>query len=81
MAKDTHVTIKVEEISSPLQFLDPALVEEVVDVLTKRFETQIQIKSVAFLSEPERRNVVARIILESPSNGTPPSLILKQSLK
>ncbi len=80
MAKDTSAIIKTEETSNPLQFLDPALVEEVVDVLTKRFETQGQIKSVVFLSGPERRNVVVRIILESPSNGAPASLIFKQSL-
>lgn len=80
MAKDTGVTIKAEYASNPLQFLRPALLEEVVGVLTKRFEAQVQIKSVDFLSEPERRNVVVRIILESPSNGVPASLILKQSL-
>jgi hypothetical protein len=60
--------------------VDDNILKEVVDLLTKRFETPVQIKSVQFLSEPERRNILLRIILDNPQNGAPTSVILKQAL-
>ncbi len=56
------------------------ILQEVVDILSERFKTNIQIKSAVQLSEPERRNLVLRITLNAPSKNVPASLILKQSL-
>jgi len=79
MVKDTSANTNKDR-SDSVQFIEPIILEEVVDILKKRFETQVQIKSVQFLSEPERRNVLLRIILEDPQSGAPNSLILKQAL-
>ena len=78
MEKNASVIIESDEVSSPLQILEPTLLKEMIDVLTKRFKTQIQIKSVVFLSEPERRNLVLKISLESELNGVPDSLDIKE---
>ncbi len=63
------------------QAIDPLLLEEVVDILFHRFKTHVQIKSVCVLSAPSRRNLILRIIFQNPSNGSPKSLILKQSVR
>ena len=60
--------------------IDPKLLQETVAILSKRFDTNVQIQSVAQLSESERRNLILRITLNSPSQDVPKSLILKQSL-
>lgn len=57
---------------------DPILSQEIVNILSKRFNFDIQIKSTTQLSDPERPNIVHRIMLESFSNEVPKSLILKQ---
>lgn len=80
MAKTTNMTINPDEETNPAQFIDPALLEEVIDIISKSFESPIQTKSVVFLSDPDRRNVVVRIVLENPPNGMLHSMILKQSL-
>ncbi|MDA0782463.1 MAG: phosphotransferase [Proteobacteria bacterium] len=59
--------------------LDPNIKQEVLGILAKSFSHDIQIKSVIRLSKPERRNLILRIILQSPSGKTPQSLIFKQS--
>ncbi|MCE3231303.1 MAG: aacA-aphD [Alphaproteobacteria bacterium] len=79
MEQDRNVN-QDKERSEPLQSVDPAILEEAVDILSKRFLAPIQIKSVQFLSEPERRNVLLRITLEDSPNGVPTSVILKQAL-
>lgn len=75
-----NMTINHSEAMNPSQFIEPALLEEVIDILSRRFKFPAQIKLVVFLSDPDRRNVVVRITLENPSNGMPRSLVLKQSL-
>jgi hypothetical protein len=59
--------------------VDPLLLQEVVRILSAHFALEVEIKSVIFLSKPERRNLVLRIILQSPLNGMPTSVIFKQS--
>ncbi len=49
-------------------------------MLQQRFASSCKIKSVVFLSEADRRNVVLRLYLESTSDDISVSLILKQSL-
>ncbi|WP_238400511.1 GNAT family N-acetyltransferase [Legionella bononiensis] len=62
------------------QLINPEVLREVKNLLLTRFATEPNIESIDFLSEPERRNSVLRITLESPKNGVPDSIILKQSL-
>ncbi len=60
--------------------VDPALLDQALKVLRKRFSNDCIIASAECLSNPERRNVIARIWLHSPSGDAPSSVILKQSL-
>lgn len=62
------------------QLINPEVLREVKNLLQERFATELNIESVDFLSEPERRNSVLRITLENAKNGVPKSIILKQSL-
>lgn len=68
------------EISNYSRTTDSALLQEATHVLSEHFKTNIQIKSVVQLSEPERRNLILRITLNNPPKEVPESLILKQSL-
>ncbi|MEI8124465.1 MAG: hypothetical protein WCG42_01770 [Parachlamydiaceae bacterium] len=56
------------------------VLKEVVDILSNRFNTQIQVGTIIQLSEQERRNLILRINIQSPSAGVPKSIILKQAL-
>ncbi|HHF0526639.1 TPA: GNAT family N-acetyltransferase, partial [Legionella anisa] len=56
------------------------VLQKTIQILQQHFATQIEINSIQFLSEKERRNSVARIALKSKSNSVPKSIILKQSL-
>ena len=56
------------------------VLKEVVDILSNRFNTQIQVGSIIQLSEQERRNLILRINIQNPSAGVPKSIILKQTL-
>ncbi len=55
------------------------IVKEAIDILSKRFDTEVHVHSVVQLSEPDRRNLLLRIYLQSPS-GVPKSVLLKQSV-
>lgn len=59
--------------------LDPLVLQEVIDILSKRFEEKIQIRSVAQLSEPTRSNRLLRLSLQNPEKKVPASLIFKQT--
>jgi len=61
--------------------LNPSVSKEVVDILSAHFDTKIQIKSAVPLSGSERRNLILRISVVSPSKGLPASFIFKQTLK
>ena len=67
-------------MSSDKQVINPNVIRAAQQLLQDRFETPCEVKSVVFLSEPERRNVVLRLCLENKSDRIPASLILKQSL-
>lgn len=56
------------------------LIQEVQEILTINFQTEIKVKSVEHLSEETRRNLVLRIYLEATSNKIPKTIIFKQSL-
>lgn len=58
--------------------IDPSLLTEIKKVLLDHFGKEIQIKSIVQLSEPKRRNLILRIILQ-PTEKFPHSLILKQT--
>jgi hypothetical protein len=60
--------------------INPDMLQKIIHILQDCFATEVQIKQVSFLSEPDRRNKVARLFLHSTSSAIPKSLILKQSL-
>ena len=47
------------------QVINPNVIQEAQHLLQQRFATPCEVKSVIFLSEPERRNVVLRLNLEN----------------
>lgn len=61
--------------------INPVIRQKTLDILRERFKpADVDINSVVFLSEPERRNVLIRINLASTSESVPRSIILKQVL-
>ena len=60
--------------------VNPDILRKVKELLQIRFATELNIGSVLFLSEPDRRNIVLRIMLQSTIDTVPNSIILKQSL-
>lgn len=61
------------------QIINESILQKATQILSDHFKEKIAIKTVEFLSEPERRNVVLRLILNS-SESKPQTAILKQSL-
>lgn len=66
---------------APMQNLDQDILNKAKQILEYHFEANIEISSVYFLSEAERRNLIARLFIESKTKGIPKSIILKQSLR
>jgi RimJ/RimL family protein N-acetyltransferase len=62
------------------QLVNSEVLQKVEELLQARFSREINIGSVHFLSEPDRRNIVLRIVLENAADTVPNSIILKQSL-
>lgn len=62
------------------QQANPELIKKAKQLLSAHFNTTIDIESVVFLSEPDRRNIVLRLGLAHHSNNAPKTVILKQSL-
>ncbi|WP_419419770.1 phosphotransferase [Legionella sp. D16C41] len=62
------------------QIIDTKVIQAAQDLLQQRFVNACEIRSITFLSEPERRNIVLRLYLEKNFVDIPDSLILKQSL-
>ncbi|MFN7709549.1 MAG: phosphotransferase [Holosporales bacterium] len=60
------------------QILDPNLHQKVETILQSHLGTQVRVIHHEILSEPERRNFIARLFLEGHTRY--PSVILKQSL-
>lgn len=65
---------------SDKQTIKPNVLQEAQRLLQQYFAVPCEVKSVTFLSEPERRNVVLRLYLEKKFDYIPASIILKQSL-
>jgi GNAT superfamily N-acetyltransferase len=62
------------------QQANPELIKKAKQRLSAHFNTTIDIDSVVFLSEPDRRNIVLRLGLAHHGNKAPKTVILKQSL-
>lgn len=56
------------------------IIKDAIDILSKHFNATIQAQSIVQLSEPQRRNLLLRIYLQSPHTEVPSSVILKQTL-
>ncbi|WP_050566942.1 GNAT family N-acetyltransferase, partial [Legionella pneumophila] len=59
---------------------NPDIINKAKQILSEHFDSQIEIDSIAFLSDPERRNIVLRLGLVHSSKTIPNTVILKQSL-
>lgn len=59
---------------------NPYLIDKAKQLLTEHFNSKIDIDSVEFLSDSERRNIVLRLRLLHDSKTIPQTVILKQSL-
>lgn len=59
---------------------NPHIIDKAKQILSNYFNTKIDIDSVVFLSDPERRNIVLRLGLLHDSTIIPKTVILKQSL-
>ncbi|WP_246067942.1 GNAT family N-acetyltransferase [Legionella geestiana] len=62
------------------QQANPELIKKAKQLLSAHFNTTIDIDSVVFLSEPDRRNVVLRLGLAHHCKNAPKTVVLKQSL-
>lgn len=62
------------------RLMDPEVLKDALRLLQKHFASELRINSIKFLSEADRRNILLRIRLASPSQAVPQSVILKQSL-
>ncbi|WP_454785823.1 GNAT family N-acetyltransferase [Legionella sp. WA2024007413] len=62
------------------QKINPNVLQKAIQILQHHFKTVLEISSLHFLSEQERRNIIVRIFLRSNSDSVPKSIILKQSL-
>lgn len=60
--------------------INSTVVQQAAALLSETFQTPIHIQSVARLSEPDRRNLVLRLMIKDARGNIPASIILKQSL-
>ncbi|MCX5922130.1 MAG: hypothetical protein NTX86_02280 [Candidatus Dependentiae bacterium] len=60
--------------------IDSLVVKEAAKLLSSSFHKSIQIQSIVRLSEPDRRNLVLRLMIKDAHNDIPKSVILKQAL-
>jgi hypothetical protein len=59
--------------------LSPTVLQEITDILSKKFEQPVQIKSTTQITDSERRNKLLRLHIENPGEGIPSQLIFKQT--
>ena len=64
---------------TPSSLMDPLVLQEMIDILSQKFKKSLKIKSVAQLSESDRRNSLLRIHLQNSEKEIPNSLIFKQT--
>lgn len=55
------------------------IINNAVQLMTAHFQKTIHFSKVIQLSEPDRRNVILRLLIDSPTTNMPQSLILKQN--
>lgn len=79
-SKDKAANMSAESEPKPItmETIDSSLLEEIKKVLLDHFGKEVQIQSIVQLSDPKRRNLILRIILQ-PTEKFPHSLILKQT--
>lgn len=58
----------------------PQLIKRALQLLSKQFNTNIEISAIDFLSKPERRNRLLRLVIKRDSPLVPKTISLKQSL-
>ena len=61
--------------------LPEAVVQQVIQILSKEFDSPMSIQLMTSLCESDRRNLVLRIKINSAKNDLPTSVIFKQSLQ
>ncbi|HHT9776948.1 TPA: GNAT family N-acetyltransferase, partial [Legionella pneumophila] len=59
---------------------NPDIIDKAKRILSEHFNKKIDIDSITYLSDPERRNIVLRLGLLHSSKTIPKTVILKQSL-
>jgi hypothetical protein len=61
------------------KIIDPIILQEVIAILSVKFQIPIEIKSIKILTNEGRRNLVARISILHTSSKMPKTIIFKQS--
>lgn len=56
------------------------IIDDASKLISLRFGKTINFSKVIQLSEPDRRNVILRLLIDKPQNGIPGTLILKQTV-
>jgi ribosomal protein S18 acetylase RimI-like enzyme len=79
-SEDPNHLLLMLERSPNQRILDQTMLQTAKTLLQEHFSTELAIESFVFLSEPERRNIVLRLSVQSNSAVVPKYVILKQSL-
>jgi aminoglycoside phosphotransferase (APT) family kinase protein len=56
------------------------IIDEASSLMTVYFKNPVTFSKVIQLSEPDRRNVILRLLIENPQEGMPKTIILKQNV-
>lgn len=62
-----------------LKTIDSSTLQQVISILSNKFELDIKIKSIKILANKDRRNLVARLSLVNNFSKSPKTIIFKQS--
>ena len=55
------------------------IIDDASKLMSLRFRNTVNFSKVIQLSEPDRRNVILRLLIDNPKNGWPQTIILKQT--
>ena len=56
------------------------IIDDATRLMTVYFKTTVNFSKVIQLSEPDRRNVILRLLIDNPQRGMPQTIILKQTV-
>lgn len=59
--------------------MDPAVLKDVMSLLTKHFKTSVQLVSMVQITRPTRRNMLIRMVVETPPSKEQFNIMFKQS--